>query len=211
MPFEATIPTACGELEFAERDRTYKTLVVPLNAVPHDESVDGGSNVTGVVDLNLKGNRLRVKMSVEGAAPGLPHLQHIHGSLDPGVNNSCPTADARDGMTDDGLISLVEGLPFYGGIQLSLTKRGPSSPASGLVLKRFPVADESGRYNYRRVFRVSDSLAERLQHLHVVVHGIDINDNGEYDFLSGVSSVSDDIPMETTIPAACSGLAFEDV
>ncbi len=36
----------------------------------------------------------------------------------------------------------------------------------------------------------------------MVVHGIGINGDGAYEFGAGVSSLTDDLPLETTIPAA---------
>ena len=47
-----------------------------------------------------------------------------------------------------------------------------------------PVADSKGRLNYERTFpaeMVPDGLLEHLSELHVVQHGIDVNNNGKYD------------------------------
>ncbi|CAN5874719.1 hypothetical protein BH23ACT10_BH23ACT10_37100 [soil metagenome] len=38
-----------------------------------------------------------------------------------------------------------------------------------------------------------------------MLHGIDINHNGAYDFDAGVS-LSEDLPLEATMPAACGTL-----
>lgn len=171
LPFEATIPTACGGFELATRRRAAKKIEFDLQPVPHGNRKDGGSAVTGTANVKARGNRLFITMTVEGATPGLPHLQHFHGSLDPGANNSCPDASARNLITDDGLISTAEGAPAYGGILLSLTTEGDMSPDSALDLERFPVADENGRYEYRRIMRVSPEIAQHIENLHLVVHG----------------------------------------
>ena len=79
----------------------------------HMPSADGGSNTTATVYMRLRGRRLLVEMDVRGAAPNLPHAQHIHGSLDPEFEASCPTADVQG---DDGLISTPEAADNYGGV-----------------------------------------------------------------------------------------------
>lgn len=142
-----------------------------LTRVLHSTSADGGSNTTATVYLRLRGRRLRIEMDVEGAAPNLPHAQHIHGSLDPAFQASCPGEDARDGTDDDDLISTLEGAPAYGAILISLTTKGDTSPDSALAVSRFPIADENGRYSYKRNIKVSAAVARKLVDLHIVVHG----------------------------------------
>ena len=47
-----------------------------------------------------------------------------------------------------------------------------------------PVADSEGRLDYERTFSakaVPDGLLEHLSSVHIVQHGIDVNDNGKYD------------------------------
>ena len=68
--------------------------------------------MSATVSMRLRGQRLLVKMDVEGAAPNLPHAQHIHGSLDPKFEPVCPTIDASG---DDGLIDAREAASAYGG------------------------------------------------------------------------------------------------
>jgi hypothetical protein len=171
LPLEATIPAACGETFFDDVNRRYKTLDMALSRVPHDPFSDGTSNVGGNINLKLKGNRLRVKMTVTGAAPNLPHAQHLHGFLAPGTTGVCPTEIFRNAITDDGLISVMEGSTSYGPILLALTTSGDASPSSALAVDRFPVASADGSYTYRRVFRVSDMIAQRLEDLLVIIHG----------------------------------------
>lgn len=171
LPLEITLPAACGEVFFDDVNRRYKTLDMSLSRVPHDPQSDGISNVGGKINLKLKGNRLRIEMTVTGAAPNLPHAQHLHGFLAPGTTSVCPTEIFRNAITDDGLISVIEGSSSYGPILLALTTSGDTSPSSALALDRFPVASADGSYTYRRVFRVSDMIAERLEDLIVIIHG----------------------------------------
>lgn len=170
-----------------------------LDAVDHDPAADGGSDPSGTVALSQRGNMVTVEVEASGLAPGLPHAQHLHGVL--GGMNTCPTlADDTDG---DGLISTVEGIPAYGAIQVSLTTEGDTSPASGLAVDRFPVADDEGNLSYVRTIEVSPEVAADLDSLHVIIHGIDINGDGGYDFGAGPSSLDPSLPLEATVPALC--------
>lgn len=137
-------------------------------------------------------------MVAYGLSPRLPHAQHIHGI----AMNRCPTADRRDDGTDDGLIDTLEAVPDYGAVQTSLTTRGDTSAASALAVDRFPVARRNSVVVYRRTFQIGRdiprSVARNLGRHHIVVHGIDINHNGAYDFGAGVSSLDEDLPLEAT-------------
>lgn len=99
---------------------------------------------------------------------------------------------------------MVEGLPFYGPIQVSLTTEGDTSPDSALAVDRMPIADADGNLSYARTFEVSDDVAERLGSLHIVQHGIDIDDSGAYD--GRPSELNPAVPFEATVPANCGSI-----
>jgi hypothetical protein len=176
-----------------------------LKPVPHDRQADGGSKVKGDASLRLDGNRLTVRIKARGLTPNEPHAMHIHGTLQ--AKNECPgiaadtnTGDAIDpdgfkAGTPDGLISLGEGLPDYGPIQISLTTRGDTSAASGLELERFAKADDKGRLEYNRTFRIPAGAAKDLSNLHIVLHGTDLPKDGDKSSLSNL--------FEATLPVAC--------
>ncbi len=174
-----------------------------LKPIPHKASKDGGSNVRGQVVLEQNGTSVRVKILATGlSGNNLPHAQHIHGALEKG--SVCPTIkDDKDG---NGLIDTVEGVPSYGGVLNSLTTKGDSSADSALAVTRFPVTINDGVLVYNRVIEVSEDVAANLEKMHVVLHGIDINNNGKYDFDAGKSSLDPSLPLEATVPAACGGL-----
>lgn len=102
---------------------------------------------------------------------------------------------------EDGFISVIEGVPFYGGIVSSLTTEGDTSVASALALERFPVADKKGQIKYNRTFTLDN--VEDLTSLHVVIHGIDIDNSGAYDGEKPNSLGVPGVPFEATVPAAC--------
>ncbi len=177
-----------------------------LNPVPHAASADGGSNVTGNASLKLSGRMLTVNLKASGLTPNEPHAMHIHGVLD--AVNECPSAAAdvntgdpvdsqtpRQEGTPDGLVSLTEGAPFYGPVQVSFTTSGDTTADSTLSLERFPVADANGNISYQRTIEVPKNVAKSLSDLHIVVHGADLpaDDNS-----SSLSSL-----FEATLPVAC--------
>ena len=191
--------TALGQ---GERPREERFSFV-LNPIPHDPAADGGSNASGRVSIAVRGDQVTVAVRATGLSPKLVHAQHIHGV----GQNRCPKAGARDDRVDDGLIDTVEGLPAYGPIAVSLTTKGDTSADSGLAVNRFPVANAAGILVYVRTFTVGvdfpEEVADNLAAHHIVMHGIDVNNNGAYDFGAGPSSLTSDLPLEATVPANC--------
>lgn len=158
------------------------------------------SGASGTAMVSLEGTELTVKIEAEGLVPGAPHAQHIHGSTK-GKNFHCPDASAD--KSGDGIVSTVEGLPDYGDINISLTTKGDTSKESGLAVDRMPTADKSGKLSYERTITVSRAVADHFKNLHIVQHGIDVNDNGTYDMDAGKSELDPKLPLEATAPANC--------
>ncbi len=116
-----------------------------------------------------------------------------------------------DDSNGDFRLTTAEGLPGYGPIQVSLTTRGDTSPGSGLAVTRFPTAD-NGRIDYDRDTRTSPEVARAIARGEavVVIHGVDYNNNGTYDFDSaGASELDSTLPAEATDPAACGVLQMD--
>jgi hypothetical protein len=205
-PFRTSLilAVACAALSLptsAAADTTVKAKLVEQN----------GSGASGTASLTAMGNGgLKVVIRSRGLVPGQPHAQHIHGSAG-GGHFECPTLKKND--TDgDGVLTNEEATGEYGTIFLSLTTRGGATAQDGLDVKRMPVADSDGRLDYERTFdarTVPEGLVENLSSLHVVQHGIDVNDNGEYDVDAlGVSTFAENlgasgVPEEATNPASC--------
>jgi hypothetical protein len=172
-----------------------------LKAVPHDPVADAGSNVRGTAKIQLRGTNAKIHVKARGLTPKLPHAMHIHGKDNPEVA-FCPGGDRRDDLVNDGLIETVEGLADYGGIQVSLTRRGDTSPASGLALDRFQNARRNGTLNYKRAFDLPHAVAERLEDKHIVIHGADLDRDGKY----GGRTTALGAPLEAELPVACGEL-----
>jgi len=170
-----------------------------------------GSGATGSASLTAtEDGRLTVVIKAQGLVPGQPHAQHVHGTAG-SSHLMCPSTDAND-KDGDGYLTNEEATGEYGTIFLALTTRGDASADSGLAIDRMPVADKSGRVNYERTFEADELPAEllaNLAELHVVQHGIDVNDNGRYDLESlGESTFAKNlgaagVPEEATNPATC--------
>ena len=185
----------------AAADTTVKAKLVEQN----------GSGAHGTATLTAVGDgRLKVVIHSEGLVPSQPHPQHIHGSAH-GGHFGCPTLKSND--TDgDGVLTNEEATGEYGTIFLALTTEGGATPEDGLDVKRMPVADAKGSLDYERTFSakmVPDGMLEHLSSVHVVQHGIDVNNNGKYDVDAlGVSTFAknlgvDGVPEEATDPASC--------
>ena len=169
-----------------------------------------GSGASATVTAELRNRRIQhIEVHASGLTPDAPHAQHIH--FGEQALNECPTL-ALDG-NGDGRLNTAEGIPAYGPIVVSLTTTGDTTPASGLAVDRFPVA-ENGSYDYSRDrFRITTavegmSAKEIADGIRaglgvVVIHGIDYNGNGIYDFSQGASELDPSLPREATDPAAC--------
>lgn len=187
--------TANAEEQRGGAGRTVTAHLDPLNE----------SGVTGHASTTVKNRRLHVKLRAHDLAPGLPHAQHIHFGAK--ARHECPTA--FDDSNGDFRLNTAEGLPAYGPVKVSLTTEGDTSPASVLAVDRFPTAAD-GHVHYERKTRTKKFIARGIKRGNavVVVHGVDYNNNGEYDFASaGASELNPDLPAEATDPAACGVLS----
>ena len=176
------------------------------------------SGASGRATVTVKnGEILKVRVRARGLTPDLPHAQHIH-YVEQALNE-CPTL-AQD-ADRDGRLTTVEGVPADGPVVVSLNTRGDTTPASFLDVTRFPVA-EDGRIDYRRShIRFTDvagtgyaggtgTAAEIAQAIRdgegvVVIHGLDYDGNGTYNFSNpeGASELDGSLPAEATDPAVC--------
>lgn len=183
----------------SDRVATYAYDLAPVQstAVPNSQA-SGTTRITA-----LPNGKVQVSVEAWGLTPGVPHAMHLHG-VEAGTDRGCPdpSADA-DG---NGLVNVLEGAPSYGGILASLTTSGDTSPGSALALDRFPVADATGYLSYTRTFVDATALAN-ADTAQVVVHGIDLNGNGAYDFDAGPSELTPAAPLEATLPVLCGGIA----
>ena len=191
-------------------DRKTVTLTAQLSEV-------NGSGASGTASATVRNQKIRhIEVHAEGLTPDAPHAQHIHYGQE--ALNECPTL-ALD-SNGDGRINTVEGVPAYGPVVVSLTTTGDTTPASFLDVTRFPVSHD-GLIDYSRdgieltdvpgtgysggggtAKQIADSIREGEGVL--VIHGVDYNGNGAYDFEgAGPSELDPNLPAEATDPAVC--------
>jgi hypothetical protein len=129
----------------------------------------------------------------EGAFPDGIHPQHIHAS------DRCPTASAD--TNGDGIVDVIEGLPFYGPILVPLD--GDISNATSEI-PTFPFGmGKKGTYHYEASTTLSvleAAIGEplNLSARHVVIHGVDL----ATPLPASVQSLPG-LPAQITLPIAC--------
>ena len=159
------------------------------------------SGVTGRASIKFDGARGKVSINARHLMKGVPHAIHIHFSKD--ARNECPTN--REDANLDHRLTATEGGPAYGPFRVSVTTKGDTSPASGLALDRFPTTPK-GTLNYDRTFKFENKADRRgIKNGKgvLVIHGLDYNNNGEFDFDAGTSELDPALPSEGTDTAAC--------
>lgn len=171
------------------------SAMADLQPVPLNDAPGSGSAM-----LEVDGTTLDFTLAYEGLLAEAPHAAHIHFGAE--ARHECPTAD--DDANGDGFMDTTDGAPAYGGIVVSLTTEGDTSPDSGLAIDRFGVGDDV-EYS-REGVEVDQATADAILagEAVVVVHGVDHNDNGEYDEGDrGASDLDPALPGEATDPALC--------
>ena len=159
------------------------------------------SGVYGHAYVTVRGKKLDVRIKANGLLAGAPHAVHIHYGEQ--ARHECPTP--ADDKNYDGRLTTLEGVPAYGPVAVSLTTKGDTSPASALAIDRFSSAP-NGKLSYKRSgIKASADIRRGIRDNEavVVVHGVDHNDNGKYDFSAGKSDLDPKLPAEATNPAAC--------
>ncbi|TFC57797.1 hypothetical protein E3O62_11460 [Cryobacterium sp. TMT2-15-1] len=209
----AVLGSGAAQAQTTQSERTPKTVTLTANLTELN-----GSKASGTATATVRNQKIKhIEVHAFGLMPDAPHAQHIHYGNQ--AMQECPTI-ALD-SNGDGRLNTVEGIPAYGPVVVSLTTTGDTSPASLLDVTRFPVS-EGGSYHYSRdnlhitkvggtgypgpsgtgtAKEIADSIREGEGV--VVIHGVDYNGNGEYDFSRGASELDPNLPAEATDPAAC--------
>jgi hypothetical protein len=160
------------------------------------------SGAHGNADIRIRGTHAYVDIDAYGLLKGLPHAQHIHFGAE--ARHECPSV--FDDKNHDHRLNVAEGVPAYGPIARSLTVRGDTSPASGLAVDRFPVTPRGNEHYDRTIYFGHTAVRRAIQNGKgvLVIHGVDYNGNGKYDFGgAGKSELDPKLPAEATDPALC--------
>ena len=152
---------------------------VDLNAL-NSSGVSG----TAVLALNTEDDGtqyLNVAIAADGLTPEQTHFQHIHGLFDDDgnpIDSVSPTL--ADDADRDGIVEVLEGLPQYGDIILSLNEdgSGPVADSDGRVffVANYDLGDDS---NFFSPVSGADYTSDDLLPLNlreIVLHGVDVPD-----------------------------------
>jgi serine/threonine protein kinase len=162
------------------------------------------SKVQGVGEavVQLDGDVATVSVNTNGLL-NAPHAMHFHA----GTRGECPPPAAAHNHGGHLAIATSDGVPWYGPPVTALTTSGDTTPKKSLLaFTRFP---SGGRIDYQRKFPLRPVVASYIRHKNavVIVHGIDYNRNGIYDFSAlDHSELKRSLPAETTAPALCGPL-----
>jgi hypothetical protein len=186
-----TLGTASASAPAAPGKSETRTFFTSLN----------NSGVRGKAEVDVRHRHLDIDIDARGLTKGVPHAQHIHYGAQ--AAHECPGV-AQD-ADHDFRLTTAEGVPSYGPVAVSLTTRGHTGPGSVLAVNRYPVT-KNGHEHYDRQTRTKRAVARAIRNGEavVVIHGIDYNDNGKYDFKgAGKSELDPNLPAEATDPVAC--------
>ena len=160
------------------RAQRFEADLAPLN-------VDG----QGRAKLRERNGKLVVKLRAQGLDGGI-HVAHIHGMRQ--AENECP--DHSFDTDRNGFVDLLEGLPAYGPVQITLS--------NGLN-------DTGTKIKYTRTYTMldrGDALSELgdLSQYAIVVHGVDLNGDHLANNPNAGGDVTDDQDdNEISMPALC--------
>lgn len=173
-----------------------KTLT--YEAILNDLSGLGGSGKASLI-LDNVADTLFVHILATGFAPGMLHVAHIHGTFDGNGNPTDATTLTLANDTDgDGVVELLEGLPSYGGILLSLFDEGKTGNGfSGFSSAPGGIIDLSYTCDLKTTTALNSGVSAKdlfpLDFREIVIHGAYLN--------AGIGGVGNETGM---IPAGYS-------
>lgn len=159
--------------------------------------------VSGRALFLVEGGRLHISLAVRGVAPGMMHLQHIHGFTDGEQAAACPPAEAD--ANGDGIVDLLETEPYVG---VTLVPFNGAPAGLEIESESYPVATEDGLMTYTMSVPLAEleaaaqeayglgSLA--LERRAVFIHGVPEG----AELPASVQSLPG-VPSHVTVPIAC--------
>lgn len=142
------------EVAEKQKSRFFKANLSPLN----------NSGVTGEATfIYMEDGRFQATVSAKNLAPNVVHPQHIHGFGFEDENPQDAVCPPMSAAGEDGLLTLEDGLPFYGPVLVSLDNN-----LVPLSTEEFPMANSHGQLEYIQYTK-----------LNTLVHAINMAHNGE--------------------------------
>lgn len=201
--FEEDIDELVEEVENREV-MMFKAYLNPLN----------NSGVTGTATIKYsKEGKFEVLIHAKNLVSNRPHPQHIHGfAPDSDMANKDAVCPPMSAAGDDGLLTLPEGLPFYGPILVPFDDH-----LVPLTVDAFPFANRAGTLSYHSMTGTKELVAAfnamyegtqteadlKLMNRVVVLHGAYVKDGKVSRFYS------DGAEYIVTLPVACGEIVKE--
>ena len=185
------------EVKEEQKARTFKVELGGLN----------NSGVTGEVLIQyVKDGNFQVQVKAHNLVPNMPHPQHIHGFGFMEKNPEDAVCPPMSAAGEDGLLTLGDGLPFYGPVLIPL-----DSELIPLSVQEFPEANSNGYLGYIEFAKLHNVLmaideandgSQSLENLSlekrvVVLHGAYVLDN------EVVPAGTEGAEYVATLPVAC--------
>ena len=165
------------------------------------------SGVTGEVTITyMQDGLFQVHTKANGLEPNMVHPQHIHGFGFDMMNPQDAVCPPMSAAGDDGLLTLPDGLPFYGPVLIPL-----DSELIPLDIQEFPMANANGQLNYlefakfQALIHAIDMGTDGVQTMKnlaldkrtIVLHGAFVKDN------MIVPAGTEGAEYVATVPVAC--------
>lgn len=188
-----------------QQARAFKAELKPLN----HSGVTGTATFQYIRDAKKDGSgggKFEAHIMARNLAPNMVHPQHIHGFGFEARNPEKAVCPPMSAAGDDGLLTMEDGLPFYGPVLVSLDSR-----LVPLSVQEFPTANRNGQVNYleftalRSLLAAIDEATEGKQTLEnlalnrrvVVLHGAWVKDNMIVD------ADTEGAEYDASLPVAC--------
>lgn len=192
----------------AEREAPSETIyAAQLRAI--------NSNITGlptggIAHFRIRGDKLTIRIVMQGVPPRIEHWQHLHGFTDSRAA-SCPAGPAGLANVDanhDGIIDLIETMPGSG---TTLVPLNAKPVTMDIAANTYPKASAHGTYTYKETLSLKalqaafakafNGASLDLDRLVVYVHGVP----AETRLPASVASLGT-VPAQVTLPIACGNI-----
>lgn len=169
-----------------------------------------GTAATGIAHFRVRGDKLTIRIVMQGVPSRIEHWQHLHGFTDSRAA-SCPIGPAGLANVDtnhDGIIDLIETMPGSG---TTLVPLNAKPVTMDIAANTYPQASAHGTYTYKETLSLKalqaafaksfNGASLDLDRLVVYVHGVPADTR----LPSTVASLGA-VPAHVTLPIACGKL-----
>lgn len=193
----------------ANRQVEVRAFQGDINTINQD--ANGGTEVTGSVDLRVEGDLMRISVFAEGLAPDMMHLQHLQTSQT-GEKTQCPGENAE--ANNDGVVDVTEVTDESQGLRMIPLNMGPSTLQ--VNVDTYPRSNINGELQFKRTLSL-DSLRTAVRK----EYGMEDLDFTRFTYIiQGVAPESNipassksvaNVPAYASVPVGCAELQETEV